>query len=181
MKQALILGCGNKKYDFETTLITRLDVNDSVDADVIHDLNKFPYPFDDSKFDIIVLDNVLEHLDDVIAVMEELHRITKPNAKLVITVPYFRSIWAHLDPTHQHFFTWDSLSYFDVNHIYNQKYAYTKKKFEMVARNFNLNIDKTLYQRCLIKFAEKYPNYYERNISQIFPLEDLTYELKVIK
>ena len=28
-------------------------------------------------------------------------------------VPYFRSVWAHIDPTHKHFFTVQSFIYFD--------------------------------------------------------------------
>ncbi|MCG3770992.1 MAG: Demethylrebeccamycin-D-glucose O-methyltransferase [Nitrosomonadaceae bacterium] len=72
--KVLDLGCGNKKRPGAIGV----DFNDRTAADVIHNLNSFPYPFDDSSFDEIYLDNALEHLDDVIRVMEEVYRLCKP-------------------------------------------------------------------------------------------------------
>src|SRR3989338_7697782 len=97
----LDLGCGNKKRDGAIGI----DFNSRTAADVIHDLNTFPYPLEDSSFEEIYLDNTLEHLDNVIRVMEEVHRISAPNALVKVIVPYFRSPWAFIDPTHKHFFT----------------------------------------------------------------------------
>jgi len=183
MKKILVLGCGKKIPPGDPTKdqITTLDINPNVGADIIHDLDKFPYPFADNEFDQIHLDNVLEHLTDVIAVMEELHRISKPNAEIVVIVPYFRSIWAALDPTHKHFFTVDSLSYFDQNHIYHQRYAYSSVKFEITSRKFNHFIDKSWFRRLVLPLANSWPNYYETYFSHLYPMEDLTYFLKVIK
>jgi hypothetical protein len=42
-------------------------------VDIIHNLNIFPYPLEDESFDEIYIDNTLEHLDNVIGVMEEVH------------------------------------------------------------------------------------------------------------
>ena len=64
----LDLGCGNKKR----AGAIGLDINPRSMADVVHDLNKLPYPFEDSGFDEIYLDNVLEHLENVVATVEEL-------------------------------------------------------------------------------------------------------------
>jgi predicted SAM-dependent methyltransferase len=61
----LDLGCGNKKRPGAIGV----DGNSRTVADVIHDLNAFPYPFPESNFDEIYLDNVLEHLDNVLGVM----------------------------------------------------------------------------------------------------------------
>ena len=79
---------------------------------VKHDLNTFPYPFEDNSADYIILSHVLEHLDDVVAVMEECYRILKPRGKLEIVVPYYKSKNAFSDPTHKHFFTEKSMDYF---------------------------------------------------------------------
>ena len=70
----LDLGCGNKKLPGAIGI----DVNPLSDADVIHDLNVLPYPFEDSIFDEIIADNVIEHLDNLLRIMEELSRISKP-------------------------------------------------------------------------------------------------------
>lgn len=69
--KVLDLGCGKKKRPGAIGV----DYSDRHDADVIHNLNVFPYPFPDNEFDVIYLDNVLEHLDDPMQVMSEVHRI----------------------------------------------------------------------------------------------------------
>ncbi|HHK5531698.1 TPA: hypothetical protein ACQUHH_000011 [Bacillus mobilis] len=50
---------------------------------------------------------VLEHIEMPLDAMEELHRIAKPNAKMVCHVPYGSSDDAFEDPTHcrQFFYT----------------------------------------------------------------------------
>lgn len=179
--KALILGAGTKKYDLQVSQVLRVDMNKNVAPDVVHNLDLIPYPFPEDQFDLIILDHVLEHLDDIPAVMNELHRIASNNATITIVVPYFRSIWAHVDPTHRHCFTWDTLSYFDCDHDYFKRYAMTTKQFRLMSRLYNDQIDQTQFQKLLIKFAHKYPYVYERQVSQIFPLETLTYNLTVIK
>jgi len=58
--------------------------------DVVHNLEKFPYPFKDDTFDEILLKSVLEHIDSnkTELVLDELYRICKDKAVIKITVPY---------------------------------------------------------------------------------------------
>ena len=84
----LDLGCGKKKRQGSIGV----DYSDRHDADIIHNLNLFPYPFADNSIDKVYLDNVLEHLDDPMAVMAEVHRICKNGAEIKVIVPYFRSV-----------------------------------------------------------------------------------------
>ena len=80
----LNLGCGFfKKEGF-----VNLDFSKDVNPDVVHDLNKFPYPFKDNEFDLIEADHVLEHLNEPFSVMKELRRITKQNGTIIIRVPH---------------------------------------------------------------------------------------------
>jgi len=44
MKKILDLGCGNRKK--EGTI--GIDINPNTNADIIHDPNTFPYPFEES-------------------------------------------------------------------------------------------------------------------------------------
>ena len=82
--RVLELGCGQiKRVPHSMTL----DINPLSVADVIHDLNVIPYPFPDDAFDMIIAEHVLEHLDDVIAVVGELHRITRHGGVLYVEVP----------------------------------------------------------------------------------------------
>lgn len=48
-----------------------IDFVGNTNADVVHDLNIFPYPFPDNDFDKVVCSHVMEHIDDVVKVMEE--------------------------------------------------------------------------------------------------------------
>lgn len=151
------------------------------DADVKHNLDVMPYPFGSETVSEVIMDNSLEHLTDVIAVMKELHRITEPGGQITIIVPYFRSVWAHVDPTHKHFFTVDTLSYFDVDHIYYKRYKFcTEAKFRILERKFNKNIDKSWFRRLVLPLANKYPNAYETYFSHLYPMEDLTIVLERI-
>ena len=60
----LDLGAGVKKYPGSIAV----DSNPVTNPEVLHDLNVIPYPFESSSVDEVRLDNVLEHLDDVIAI-----------------------------------------------------------------------------------------------------------------
>lgn len=104
----LNLGCGEKLLPG----YVNCDVLPHVKADRHFDLNRFPYPFAADSVDEIWMDNVLEHLDDVPAVMGEAHRILRPGGRLRIQVPYAKSDWAFQDPTHKHFFTEQTMHYF---------------------------------------------------------------------
>jgi SAM-dependent methyltransferase len=184
MSKLLILGCGKQECPdyYPPGEIVTVDVNENVGADVIHNLDVYPWPFKDNEFDVIHMDNVLEHLDDIVGAMEEIHRVSKDGAIVTIIVPYFRSKWACEDPTHRHFFTSDTLGYFTEGHSYYERYAYSPgTKFKCESRKFNERIDQTWFQRLLIAFAEKHTMYYERKISPLFPLETLTFHLRTSK
>lgn len=65
----LNFGCGeNIKEGY-----VNLDITSFKEVDKTFDFNVFLHSFSDSEFDVILVDNVLEHLDDVPAVMRELH------------------------------------------------------------------------------------------------------------
>ncbi len=82
-------------------------------VDVVHDLRDFPWPFEDGQFTDVFMKDVLEHLPDLIGTMEELYRVTRPGAKLYITVPYWNSPEALGDPTHARMFNEHLWGFFD--------------------------------------------------------------------
>ena len=69
-------------------------------------------PFGDNTFDEVVSSHTIEHIRDLIFVMNEIWRVCKPGAIVRLTVPYYKSPDAYRDPTHVRFFTEDSLQYF---------------------------------------------------------------------
>ena len=181
MVKILDLGCGNKKKAGSIGI----DINPDTNADVIHNLNTFPYPFEDSTFDEINADNVIEHLDNVIAVMEEIHRISTPGAIIIIKVPYFRSRYAFIDPTHKHYFTTESFTYFNPESIHHSLYNYSKCRFTTIKIVFDEGLRqktfKSLIKTPCLYLCNKYPEFYEHYGSHFFPLDQLTFYLKTIK
>jgi len=59
-------------------------------------------PFSDSSFDLIVLLDVLEHIDDDIKALNTLNAKLKPNGSLLITVPAFKFLWSKHDNINNH-------------------------------------------------------------------------------
>lgn len=173
----LDLGCGASKKDG----FIGVDSLKLAGVDIVHDLTVFPYPFEDDEADEIMMDNVLEHLPQPLKVVEELYRICKKDALVTIAVPYFRSYYATIDPTHVNFFGLNWFNYFDPSHPFQRKYQYSNAKFKVEKISFDKEWKHSWFQRCLIKLAEKNPVFYEARLSHIFPLNSLTFQLRVIK
>lgn len=65
--------------------------------DIAHNLNEYPYPFEDNYFDRVEADHCLEHLDRPFQVMKEIHRISKPGTEVIIKVPHFSRGFSHAE------------------------------------------------------------------------------------
>lgn len=87
----LNLGCGLKKMEGYVNVDNRAQCQ----PDVFHDLNTIPYPFNDNEFSEIILDHAIEHLSDPLAVIQELHRISESDGKIIINCPHFSGNWVH--------------------------------------------------------------------------------------
>jgi SAM-dependent methyltransferase len=173
----LDLGCGLHKR----AGAIGIDINPRSQADVIHDLNLFPYPFPDSHFDEIICDNVIEHLDDIVKVMEELYRIAKPSGVVTIIVPFFSHRQANTDPTHRHFFGLHSFDYF-VAGTANAGFRYSGAKFELLSVEFEKGLEQGhWFDRLVTSFANARKELYENRLANIFPLRNLTFDLRVKK
>jgi SAM-dependent methyltransferase len=171
------LGCGTRRQPGAVGV----DSNPAVEPDVVHDLNRRPYPFEESVADEVYLDNVLEHLDDVIGTLEEVHRILRPNGTVRIDVPYFRSRWAAIDPTHRNAFGVESFSYFDPSHAFFERYSYTSARFEVVRVAFNERWPARGVRARVARYATRKPVAYEVRFSHLFPLDELTVVLRALK
>lgn len=173
----LDLGCGNRKREGWLGV----DSNPAVKPDVLHSLEQFPYPFPDSHADEIVMDNCLEHLQEQLKVLEELHRVAKPGALITLHVPYFRAHWAYNDPTHVRFFSVETFYHFDPAHPYRAIYPYSKAEFTVEAVVFNERITRGPIRGLVKIIANLWPVRYEDWISHIVPLDELTFRLRVLK
>jgi len=71
---------------------------------VRHDLETFPWPWDDDSIDEIRANHIMEHLgqdsDTFLKIMQEIYRICKPGARIEINAPHPRHDDFISDPTH---------------------------------------------------------------------------------
>lgn len=171
MGKKLNLGCGEKRVPG----FLGVDRLKTPAVDTIHDLNKFPYPFADNFIEEILMDNILEHLDNTVGVMEEIFRICQDSAIVKIRVPYYKSSGAFTDPTHKVFFTESSFNYFTEGHPYHY---YTKANFKVVKRKLIAHTkykDKRHFFRNLIPF-KKILRHFLFNI-----YDEIYFELRCVK
>ncbi len=110
--KTLDVGCGLKKFEGAIGI----DRNPASAADVICDLDRFPYPFSDRVFDRLRAIHVIEHLSDVIGTMEEFHRLVKPGGVIRIETPHYTDYSSFCDPTHKQHLNSFSFRYFGENH-----------------------------------------------------------------
>jgi hypothetical protein len=84
--------------------------------DVQCDLEVFPWPWEDSSVDEVVMNHVLEHLgattENYFGIIKELYRICKPEALIHINVPDPRHDDFLHDPTHVRAITPEGLALF---------------------------------------------------------------------
>jgi len=85
----LDLGCGKNKFKTSnlSDIVVGMDKYSLEGVDVVHDLEKTPYPFNDNEFDEIRTHHVLEHIQNFFGLMEECHRILKPGGKFKYGCP----------------------------------------------------------------------------------------------
>src|SRR5271154_196325 len=81
----LLLGSGRKKQPDAVNI----DIVSSTEPDICHNLNCTPRPLPSDWFEECAAHDVIEHLEDTVAVMEEIHRVCRDGAIVRITVPHF--------------------------------------------------------------------------------------------
>jgi len=181
-KTTLNLGCGRKP----DPNAVNVDITPDTKPDVVHDLNVFPWPFPDNRFEKVVLWDVIEHLDSVLKVMEEVHRISRPGAVLELATPHFSCSNSFTDPTHRHHFGCFSLDYFTgtSEHSY-----YTRTRYKLLYRWLYFRpgfLKRTTglpspINAVILRLANRYPKAYEEQWAWMFPAWYLAFKLEVVK
>lgn len=151
-------------------------------VDTVYDLNMIPWPYPDQSFDVVYAHSVLEHLHSTVAVMEEIWRILRPGGRVVISVPYFRSTDAFVDPTHIHFFTSHSMDNFLLREKGRSNYSYTNRAFKEVGFWYGWpHESKNPLARLLKRWMRHHKEVYDQYVSVLFPVKMVIWELEVIK
>lgn len=113
----------------------------------------------------------MEHLPGTIATMEEVYRISRPNARVFIRVVNWNSHYTAMDPTHVRAFTENSFDFWGKR---KGRSYYTHARFDVVNVDYQYN---ALAKKCFrSKRLMKFLSFYLCNI-----LEGLNFELRAIK
>lgn len=160
----LNLGCGeNILKDWDNA-----DFQKEKGINMSFDFEKIPYPIKDNTYDIVLFDQVIEHLSYPKKAMEEIHRICKPNALVLIGVVYYNNKGAFTDITHKSFFSDRTF----INYA-NQVNMVTKKRmYELI----DLKLIPT-------KFGKLFPKNFRRRLSSVMAgiIRLIYIELRVLK
>lgn len=178
--RVLNLGCGNAKYDFPeakaASEVVGIDISPHSQADILHDLNTFPYPFDSDRFDLVIMQDIIEHVVNVPAVMNEVYRITRDGGTVRIRTPHYSSYYAYNDPTHLHFFgvfVFDGFDADDPNRLYSDA------RFRFMERR--ILFPKIWRLTGVAALANRFMKRWEQLFAFIFRAENLYFELKAVK
>lgn len=184
----LDVGCGNAK----TPGAIGIDSNPNTAADILCDLNRYPWPFPDDSFDRIVCNHIVEHVENFIRFVEEVHRVARASAHVEILTPHFTNRFSYTDPTHLRHLSYFSFDYFVAQPPFKPSLLsrafetqsplvefYSRVRFAKV-RVF-LRLGRPFRLMGLQWFANRFPYFYEAYLAFIFPARDLYFTLKVIK
>jgi SAM-dependent methyltransferase len=178
----LDIGCGINKIPGAVGM----DVNPLSAADILHDLDDVPYPFADDQFDEVVGRHVIEHVRDPMAVMAELHRITRHGGVIRLIAPHWTNPDFATDLTHRNHLN----SYSFRNMIEGREVFpfYTEARFrQRMTRVTLLNLWKLFGLEVLINIDNFYPwmrflrKFWEQYINAIVRGKEIIFELEVVK
>jgi hypothetical protein len=180
--RVLDLGCGRHKLPGATGM----DTSPLSEADVVQDLDDRPWPFEDGTFHHVRAQDVLEHVNDFIGVMGEIHRVCRAGATVLVRMPFMSSSNLATDPTHRRSATSRTFAYFDPHQPLG-RYDYSGARFELVEFHYHraypgkIGRAMRLVDQLLVPALERNAVVYETYFAYLYPVQDISFELRVLK
>jgi SAM-dependent methyltransferase len=169
----LDIGCGKKKQEAGAV---GFDRQPGSSADVLCELQHFPWPVRDDCADRVYLSHFLEHQPDILRVMAEVHRIAKPGAEVIVVTPHYSSPDSFTDPTHVHHLGYHSFDYFDSF----PDFTYNAARFDIRERRLTFG-GNLLLDNLGKMISSMSMDFYEKHFAWIFPARNLSCRLTVLK
>jgi SAM-dependent methyltransferase len=166
------------------------DILDIENIDIVCNLNEGLPFLPDNSVDEIYSAMALEHIENLIWLMSEIHRVLKPEGKKTVTVPHFSNPYYYSDPTHKNNFGLYSFHYFskaDPQYRRSVPGFYFKDKFEVLKLRLIFsspfwvtNILCRAIER-IVNISPFFQEIYEGSFCYIFPCYAIYAEIKPIK
>lgn len=178
----LDIGCGANKV----AGAIGMDINPKTAADVIHDLDDLPYPFADDSFDEIIGRHVIEHVTNPLAVMCELHRITRSGGVVKLVAPHWTNPDFATDLTHRNHLNSYSFRNLTADRAVFEFYAEVRFRQRLV-RVTILNLWKIFGVEFLVNLDQRFPRmrfirkFWEQYLNAIVRGKEIYFELEVLK
>ena len=160
-------------------------------VDIVADLNRPLELLPDNCAEHVFSSHALEHVQDLLLLLREIHRISRPDALIELIVPHFSNPYYYSDPTHVRFFGLYTMSYFvDID---KQPHRHKVPAFAGAARftieavsiafyRFNL-LDRLVvpFLRYFVNRSPGAQDFYELRLARRFPAAELRYRLRPAK
>jgi SAM-dependent methyltransferase len=182
----LDLGCGSRPRPG----FYGVDRAELPGVDILADLNE---PFADLPADCVeevCTRHTLEHVEKLLGLLAEVHRITQPGGRVTVVVPHFSNPYAYSDPTHVRFFGLYSFYYFCAPADQPRRKVpsfYLPQRFRVERVTLNLmsagvadKVVKAVVQP-LVNRGPGWQDWYERRLCRWFPASSIKYVLWVEK
>lgn len=103
--------------------------------DVVHDLNRRPWPWPNDAASLIVAEDLVEHLEiDLLQFLCEAWRVLQPHGELYVRTPHHQGVSSYIDPTHRWHLHEQSFQYVDPDTIWGRNYShYTDRKWRILS------------------------------------------------
>ena len=141
----------------------RADRSRRVNPDVVLDASA-GLPFATSSLEKVYCFDLLEHVDDLVDVITEIHRVLRPGGHLFVTTPHFSCANSYTDPTHRHHLGWRSFDYFADGHALSY---YSQARYRI--RHRILRFHGGLIDALVRRIANRWPDWYERRLAWLRP------------
>lgn len=175
--RVLDVGCGINKRPGSIGI----DRNPNTRADVLVELDRYPYPFRDSSFDALQAVHVIEHVSDVIRTMEEFHRLVRAGGEVFIATPHYSDFSSFCDPTHRWHLNSYSLRYFypadrgGFNYYSGARFEETSVRVSLLALWRYLGFE------LLVNAFPRFRKFWEHYLCFVVRGKAIEWRLKVVK
>ena len=159
--------------------------------DIVADLNQPLELLPDSCVEHLFTSHTLEHVEKLLPLLAEIHRIARPRALIEIIVPHFSNPYFYSDPTHVRPFGLYTMNYFvDAEKqpaVWRVPTFYSNTRFEMEQVKiafYRFNLWDRLFVpflRVFVNRSARTQNFYELRLSWLFPAAEIRFRMRACK